>query len=326
MLLSPSQAQALLTDAFENHYAILAVNADSPAAVLDCLEAAALCDSPMIIETSLWQLTGRSFGAGDPFLGISRYAEMVAGLAESSRFAGLPVILHTDHIKGPNTPRILEHAIIAGYSTLSLDSSELSERDNITLIRGLCDYADNHGVTVTLEMEAGVDDGLTPLETAKMLLGEVERSHPGDVWLWAPGVGTRHGLSPEGYPSFSAAHVEAHAKLAREITGRNLGIALHGSSGLSETALKEAVQAGVNKVNWSSESLLIRSTAAKEYYASSEEQLGRSHPKWKETAMDNGVQTAISKSYLPRVCERIKALGATGQAKRFLAPVANAYE
>ena len=62
MLLSPTQSRAALRCALEHQFAILAVNADSPAAITDCLEAARECDAPIIIETSLWQLTGRSFG------------------------------------------------------------------------------------------------------------------------------------------------------------------------------------------------------------------------------------------------------------------------
>ena len=316
MYLTPLQSRALLADAAEHRYAILAVNADSPASVLDCLEAASQCDAPLIIETSLWQLTGRNFGAGDPFFGLARYLELVRGLAESERFSQVPVILHTDHIKGPHTQRILQHAL-TGFSTLSLDSSELTEEENVTMIRGLCDFAAQQNATVTLEMEAGVDDGLTPLETARSLLGAVEATHPGNLWLWAPGVGTRHGLAAGGYPSFSPDHVAAHAALAREITGRPIGLALHGSSGLGETALREAVQAGAIKVNWSSESLLIRSGAARDFYASHAEELGKTHPKWKETAMDNGLQTAIARTYIPRVRERIEALNGKGQASRF---------
>lgn len=318
MFLSPIQAQALLANALEHQYAILAVNADSPAAVVDCLEAAAACDAPIIIETSLWQLTGRSFGAGDPFAGIDRYLELVRGYANAERFAGVPVILHTDHIKGAQTKPILEHAL-GGYSTLSLDSSELSDDENIGLIRELCDFAARRGERVTLEMEAGVDDGLTPLETARWLLGEVEMTHPGNVWLWAPGVGTKHGLATGAVDAFSPGHIAAHAELAFQVTGRRLGIALHGSSGLGEKALREAVRAGVNKVNWSSESLLIRSMAAREYFIANEEQLGKGHPRWKETAMDNGVQSAIAAVYIPRVRERIEVLGGHGQGKRALA-------
>ncbi len=325
MLLDPIQARAQFAAARAEGRALLAVNADSPAAVLDCLEAAREAGTPVIIETSLWQLQGRSFGAGDPVLGLARYAADLAVLAGSPRFRDIPVILHTDHIKGPETLAILKAAISGvpldlpgggggalAYSTVSLDSSELSAEQNIETVCALCAHAKAGGRPLTLEMEAGVDDGLTPPEVARALLGAVEERHPGCVWLWAPGCGTRHGFSEAGYPAFSAEHVRAQARLAREITGRDLGIALHGSSGLPEEALRAAVAAGVVKVNWSSESLLLRSAAAREYYATHAERLDKKHPGFKAAAMDNGLQEFIAKKYVPVVAGRMRLLAGKG--------------
>lgn len=321
MLLNPDQARRLFLHAVEQRYAILAVNADSPAAIHDVLMTAAELDAPVIIETSLWQLQGHSFGAGDPLLGIERYVATVAGLANHAHFDAVPVILHTDHIKGPQTFEILRHAmtgVVPAYSSISVDSSEMSEAENIEALCRLCRYAEEAGCDVSLEMEAGVDDGLTPLETASQLLRPVEEAHPGRLTLWAPGVGTQHGLKEGGYPTFDEAHVRSHAERAATITGRPMGIALHGSSGLPEEALRRAVEAGVAKVNWSSESLLIRSTAAQDYYQSHEAELQKGHPQWKTTAMDNGVQTFISERYRPKVAERIRLLGGNHQAGPFL--------
>jgi fructose/tagatose bisphosphate aldolase len=328
MFLSPVQARDLFSDALARRYAVLAVNADSPAAITDCLEAAWQCGAPIIIETSLWQLKGHSFGAGDPILGLTRYLAELNILANSKRYSGLPVILHTDHIKGPETRAILGAAIaglptlFCGFevplraSTISLDSSELSEEENIELVCELCGLADAKGEKITFEMEAGVDDGLTDSAVTQKLLGAVEKRYPGHVALWAPGVGTRHGLTEGGYPAFSASHVQAQCKLATQILRRPTGIALHGSSGLSDESLQAAVQAGVVKVNWSSESLLIRSHAARSYYAENGAKLEPKHPEFKVTAMDNGLQQFISRAYVEKVKQRLVTLGAAGKAAR----------
>ncbi len=322
MLLDPIQAKDLLRGALERRFALLAINADSPAALTDVLEAARQCRAPVIVETSLWQLTGHSFGAGDPHLGLARYLVQLAVLAASDRFRDVPVLFHTDHIKGPVTLPLLKAALrgvptgVPGAtlspSTLSLDSSALTEDENIASILELCGEAAAARRPVTLEMEAGVDDGVTPLEVARRLLDGVESRHPGHLALWAPGVGTRHGLGVQD--AFSPDAVRQHQELASSIAGRPIGIALHGSSGLSEAALKEAVAAGVTKVNWSSESLLIRSRAAQDYYATHTAQLDKSHPDWKATAMDHGLQSHVSAVYLPRVIERIRILGGADQA------------
>ncbi len=328
MLLNATQARALFTQALQDRFAVLAVNADSPSAVYDCLEAARQCSAPLIIETSLWQLQGRSFGAGDALLGLLRYLADVAALANSERFMAVPVIFHTDHIKGPQTLAILK-AAIAGVSvssgksslllqasTISLDSSELTEEQNIETISELCRHAETLGVEVTLEMEAGVDDGLTSEEITRRLLGSVEKKYPGKIGLWAPGLGTQHGLSDKGYPTFSAEAVSRQRELAREITGHGIGLALHGSSGLDQESLRAAVREGVVKVNWSSESLLIRNQAAMEFFDSHRPQMNKKHPDWKKTVMDNGLQSFIAERYLPRVMERIKILGSDEKAGR----------
>lgn len=321
MFVSPLQARLLFQAALEHRFALLAINADSPAAITDCLEAAREIDAPVIIETSLWQLNGRSFGAGDPALGLARYLVQVILLAGSDRYRDVPVLLHTDHIQGPVTLPLLRAALrglptgvngsVVSPSTLSLDSSRLTERENLDTIVALGREATECGRPVTLEMEAGIDDGVTPPEVTQRLLGSVEEQTPDTVHLWAPGVGTRHGLTDSG--GFSPDAVARHREIAQQATGRPIGIALHGSSGLSPQALRDAVAAGVVKVNWSSESLLIRSDAARAYYPAHPAESSRSHPAWKATVMDHGMQAWIAAQYVPRVRERMDLLGGAGR-------------
>lgn len=317
MLLTPEQTRLLYQDAATNGYAILAVNADSAAAIVDCLIAARECNAPIIIETSLWQLTGHSFGVGDPLLGIDRYLAELHTLVSSERFREVPVVYHTDHIKGPGTVRILTHAMRKRASSISLDSSAMSAEENIQTIIHLCEIAVQENLPLTLEMEAGVDDGVTPLEETRSLFGEVERQMPGRLALWAPGVGTKHGLGND-LGGFSPDAIRAHRELASDLAGRPIGIALHGSSGLTEEQLAAGVAAGVAKVNWSSESLLLRSEAAAAFFDQNSERLGKSHPDFKATAMDNGLQTSISAVYVPKVKARIESLNGSGRAGDFL--------
>lgn len=325
MLLNAAQTKLLVRHALRNHYAVLAINADSPACITDALEAARQLDAPVMIETSLWQLNGHSFGAGDPHLGMARYLAQLELLCASPAYASVPVVFHTDHIKGAGSLELLKSAIrgleLRGLklrpSSLSLDASELSHADNIAAICALCETALEVGTDIALEMEAGVDDGVTPLEEAMLLLNGVESKYPGRIALWAPGVGTQHGLGSQD--AFSAAAVSEHQQLASSLTGGPIGIALHGSSGLSEQSLRAAVAAGVAKVNWSSESLLLRSKAALEYYESHTAQLEKSHRDWKSIAMDNGLQLFIAARYVPVALERMRVLGGAGQGSAFAA-------
>jgi fructose-bisphosphate aldolase class II len=324
MLLDPLQSRILLQHALENRYAVLAVNADSHAAIYDCLEAALQVNAPLIIETSLWQIEGHSFGAGDAVLGVAGYLAHLATLANSERFKNIPVIYHTDHIKGPKTFAILEAAIkgidfrihehhaTLTASTVSLDASEFTHDQTIEYMCRLCAFAQKNNTPVTLEMEDAVDEGITSVNIATRLLSSVEAKYPNHIYLWAPGVGTQHGFGEN--MNFSARTIEQQLALTKQITGREIGIALHGSTGLSTQHLTDAAKSGVIKVNWSTESLFIRSNAAKQYYEVMAEKFDKKHKEWKVTAMDNGVNEYIAAQYIPRVTERMIVLGGEGKA------------
>ena len=251
MLLNPLQARELLLNALKNKYAILAANADSPSAIGDCLEAARQCGAPIIIETSLWQLQGASFGRGDAVLGLARYLADLAVLASAERFAEIPVIFHTDHIKGPDLKPVLSAAIrgvavnltrgegTLTASTLSVDASELSPEANIEILTWLAECARSSGVPATFEMEDAVDDDYTSLETANRLVGSVESKAPGTICLWAPALGTHHGLT-QGGRAFDPDLARQHVENLKRLTGRDIGLALHGTSGLDEASLINA--------------------------------------------------------------------------------------
>ena len=100
-------------------------------------------------------------------------------------------------------------------------------------------------------MEAGLDGGLTTAEETKELIMGVEEKHPGYIALFAPGLGNRHGYSKDGYPGFKPENVSDSAAVVKELTGRDIGIVLHGSSGLADEQVRAAVIHGLTKMNWS---------------------------------------------------------------------------
>jgi fructose-bisphosphate aldolase class II len=326
MLLSPLQARKLVNRCIEEKCALLAVNADSPAAIYDCLAAAKKTDAPIVIETSLWQLEGISFGAGDGLRGLALYYAHINLLANSEEFRQVPVLLHTDHIRGSRTQEILSEAI-AGFpfdaddtvirlspTTISVDASKLTPKENIELLCSLIEVSENCGRPITLEMEAGLDGGLTTPEEIESLIMGVEGKHPEYVVLFAPGLGNRHGFSEGGYPSFRPENISAAASLLEQLTGHKIGIVLHGSSGLSEAQIREAVAHGLTKMNWSTDGLILRSSSAREYYESHREQLLPGHIEFKESAMDNGVGRFVSQRFVPRIMSLIELLGGAGKA------------
>jgi fructose-bisphosphate aldolase class II len=329
MLLDPLQARELFVHALKNKYAILAANADSPSAIGDCLEAAAQCGAPIIIETSLWQLQGASFGRGDAVLGLACYLANLAVLASSDRFSEIPVVFHTDHIKGPELKRILSAAIRGvavkctrgegevSASTISVDASELSPEENIEVLTWLAECAHKANVSATFEMEDAVDDDYTTIETANHLVGSVESRFPGSICLWAPALGTHHGLT-QGARTFDPDLAVKHVENLKKLTGRDIGLALHGTSGLDEQALLNGVRAGVVKINWSSELLHLRATAGLEYFRGKVAAAEPGKGDWKNTVMDNGSQTHIGQVCIPVIKKRIELLGGEGRAPDFM--------
>jgi fructose/tagatose bisphosphate aldolase len=328
MLLNSLQARILLQHACTEGYAILAANADSPSAMGDCLEAARQCDAPLIIEASLWQLEGASFGRGDAVLGLGRYLADLAILASSDRYREVPVLFHTDHIKGPALRTVLAAAIrgvsmplthgsgTLSASTLSVDASELSPDQNVATLLWLTQQAREEGVEVTLEMEDAVDDDYTSIATARQLVGPVEENSPACIWLWAPALGTQHGLT-QGSRPFDPALAQEHVSELKKLTGRDIGLALHGTSGLDESLLRQAVRAGVVKVNWSSELLHLRSQAAAIYFRDHVSRVVPGKGDWKKTVMDTGLQTFVGQACLPAIAARIRLLGGENRGVSF---------
>jgi fructose-bisphosphate aldolase class II len=202
-------------------------------------------------------------------------------------------------------------------STLSVDASELTPEENIQTILWLANYALTHKAEVTFEMEDAVDDDYTSIDTARHLIGRVEEQSPGSVWLWAPALGTQHGLT-QGKRAFDPALARKHVEAVKSLTGRDVGLALHGTSGLDESQLTQAVAAGVVKVNWSSELLYLRSQAAAKYFREIVSQVEPGKGDWKKTVMDAGLQKFIAQACLPAISRRIRLLGGGARGGAFL--------
>jgi fructose/tagatose bisphosphate aldolase len=330
MLLTPPEARKLFEYCIERGCGLLAINVDSPAAVYDCVKAAKESDAPIIIETSRRQLMGISFGAGDPLRGMALYLARIHILAGSDEFSDVPVVYHTDHIRGPDTGDILMRAIeglgfTAGGcsvrlspSSISLDASELTEDENITLICSLIETAKKCGRPLTIEMESGLDRGYTPPEEIERLVSGVERPYPGYIALFAPGLGTRHGYSREGYPDFRPELVKRNMDLLERLTGRRIGIVLHGSSGVSDDQIRQAVENGLTKMNVSTNATVIRSQAAQKYYEEKKERLVPGLDDFVRTASDNGVARYVSDRFVPEIQRLIRILGCAGEGSAFM--------
>ncbi len=326
--MTPGQSRALFADASERGYAVLAVNADTTAAIADCLETAAGLDAPILIEASRWQLAGRSFGRGDAVQGLRHYLTWLACAADAPSFRDVPVGFHVDHIRGPGAEGILtaaaEGVLLAETgpslcaSSISIDAGDLTEQENVERALRVAEHAVARGQEIFLELEHGIDDVPSPTAVADRLLGAMETRAPGAVGLWAPGLGTRHGHTEGGYPEFDPCHVGRHRDAALRVTGRRIGIVLHGSSGVGLEQLEAGVKLGLVKVNWSTAGLALRVAGAAAYYRNHPEVLSPGHPRFKDLAMDDAVEKSVGPAYRDAVREMILVLGGAGHGRRLV--------
>ena len=72
-------------------------------------------------------------------------------------------------------------------------------------------------------------------------------------------------------------------------------------------------------MNWSTDGLVLRSAAAREYYESRRQQLEPGHGEFKKTAMDNGAGRYVSGRFVAKIEGLIRLLGGEGKARSFVA-------
>ena len=223
--------QEMLQAALEGHFAVGAFNANNMEVVQGIVEAATEERAPVILQVS----QGAIRYAGMPF---------AAGLVKiAAANTDVPVALHLDH--GSD----FEQNVLClreGFTSLMYDGSSLSLEDNILISKRVCDIAHICGIPVETELGKVLKRGATPEEV------EAAMARPDEA---------RHFIDATGADSLAIAIGSVHALLAQ---AADLDIArlkaihqaiprtplvLHGSSGVKEDNIGEAIDNGICKVN-----------------------------------------------------------------------------
>ena len=329
MLLNTLQTKRLYRYACLNRVGIIAVNADGDSLIHDALLAAREADAPVIIEASLWQLQAKTFGHGDAILGLKKYITDVALMASHESLRDVPVVFHIDHIPAEKAVDILSTAVagmsyrvwdremVTYPSSVSFDASGLNDADNIRCVIDVGRRAAGLGIPLSFEVEPGIEDEPTVPADAVAMLQAIEREAPGIVDLFAPAVGTVHGQTAQGANAgFDPALVGEVAGAVADAIGRPIGMALHGSSGLSDEQLAQAVENGVIKINTCTLLLGIRARAMHAYFNAHVDQIQVGHKTMKETSKDTTVDSAVSQALVPVIVNRMKTSLSAGQGQR----------
>ena len=236
----------MLLDAQKNHYAVGAFNVENLEFVMAVLAAAEETKSPVIMQTTSGTIKKT---------GLDYFYGMVKAAAER---ASVPVALHLDH--GDGYDRCMK-ALRTGYTSVMIDGSHESFEDNIALTKSVADAGACMGVPVEAELGkvGGKEDdveveGESPYTDPVEAKEFVERT--GCTSL-AIGVGTAHGVYTE------APHIDQDVVKAIR-AAVDVPLVLHGTSGVPDEQVAEAVKNGICKVNYATE---LRQAYTKGYMA-----------------------------------------------------------
>jgi fructose-bisphosphate aldolase class II len=169
-----------------------------------------------------------------------RVEPLAAACVRLAESAAVPIALHLDHVEDLE---LLHRAADAGFGSVMYDASRLDYADNLEATRSAAGWAHDNDLWIEAELgDIGGKDGVHS-PTARTDPAEAARfvSDTG-VDALAVAVGSSHAMTTKS------------ARLDIELVGRLraavlVPLVLHGSSGVLEDDLRQAVVAGLTKVN-----------------------------------------------------------------------------
>jgi len=222
----------LLQRAKEEGYAVGAFNANNMEIIQAIIETAEEEKAPVILQASQGAIQ---------YAGVDYIAAMVKVAAER---ATVPVSLHLDH--GTDFEQNVK-CIRAGFSSVMFDGSKLPLPENIAIARKVCDVA--HIVGVSVEGELGQipksGENVTREQLEKLMANPQETEEfvkKTGVDSLAIAVGNVHGMKTR------EAQIDIpRIKKIQKLT--NIPLVLHGASGIPDESVKQAIKAGICKIN-----------------------------------------------------------------------------
>ncbi len=218
----------------ENRSAIIAMNFYNYETLKSLLDAAAETDLPVILQASMGTVN---------YLGV----QTTAALAKTAlKEHGVEGWLHLDH---GNSFDIIHRCLDAGFDSVMIDGSELPFNENVELTASVVELAKSYNVPVEGELgyiaklgqEQNTKNNHTTVEEAKQF---VELTN---VNALAIAVGTAHGFYKET-PELNFKRISEIREALPDTV-----LVLHGSSGLAQSDLQQAIDSGINKINIATE-------------------------------------------------------------------------
>lgn len=276
----------ILQDAHKNNYAVGAFNVNNMEIVQAIIEAAEETRSPVILQASQ---------GGLDYAGVEYIAALAKIAAEN---ATVPVAIHLDH--GTDFVQVVK-CVRNGFSSIMIDGSKYELEENIRVTNKVIEICRAVGVSVEAELGkiGGTEDDITvderdatftdPAEAKEF----VERTNVDSL---AIAVGTAHGVY-KGTPKIDFERIKKIKELV------NIPLVLHGSSGVADDDIKQAVSLGINKINIDTELRQSFTKAIHDFVAKEPEVI--------DPRKIIGVARTAMKE---RVAEKMRLFGSAGRA------------
>ncbi|KUO61964.1 MAG: tagatose-bisphosphate aldolase [Gracilibacter sp. BRH_c7a] len=227
-----SPMKELVLEAQKGHYAVGAFNCNNMEIVQAIVAAAEIENSPVIIQASQGAIK---------YAGIHYITGLTKLAAESVK---IPVALHLDH--GTSFEQCIE-CIRSGFTSVMIDGSKHDLQSNIELTRRVVEIARLFGVSVEGELGkiGGTEDDIVVSEREALFTDPLEAERfckETEIDALAVAIGTAHGQ----YKGIPKLDFERLREIKKKVS---TPLVLHGSSGVPEEAIREAISIGVSKVN-----------------------------------------------------------------------------
>ena len=220
LITNKKEGKALLATNFYNFETLSAV-----------LTAARETKSPIILQLSESSIH---------YMGLEVATSLARGAI--SQF-GVKAWLHLDHGQDVN---LVKSCIDAGFDSVMIDASEKSFEENVRITKEIVDYAASYNINVEAELgyisKLGQDQKMvyTRPDEAKRFVEST------GVNALAIAVGSAHGF----YKETPNLQLNLIAEI-NQVT--DAALVLHGSSGIPDNQLQEAIRRGITKINLATE-------------------------------------------------------------------------
>lgn len=191
------------------------------------------------------------------YLGMKTALSLARTMSEGMEFN---TWIHLDHGSSLDT---VFACIEGGFDSVMIDASDKSLEENIKITRSVVEHARKYEVSVEAELgyiaKLGqtVSYEATSAEEASVFVAETE------IDSLAVAIGNSHGF----YKDAPNLNFEALRSIRERV---DCNLVLHGSSGIPEEQLQEAILSGINKINLATEIKDLFVTKIKDQLAGSD--------------------------------------------------------